>query len=126
MQEDEPVRKIDVAAKLEQIEDHWNPRILAQLNGQDVRVAKIEGTFDWHHHEHEDELFYVISGSLELRFRDHTETLHAGEMIVVPRGTEHQPHAREECAILLFEPSTTVNTGNVISDRTRRELELMG
>ena len=117
--------KINIAKALSTFDDHWNPRILAQLNGQDVRVAKIEGTFDWHHHDHEDELFMVVSGRLELRFRDRVETLEAGEMIVVPRGTEHQPHAEEECAILLFEPSSTVNTGNVESERTRHDLEVL-
>ncbi len=116
--------KISLKEAIATFDDHWNPRIVAQLNGQDVRVAKVEGTFDWHHHDNEDELFFVISGRLELRFRDKTELLGPGEMIVVPRGVEHQPHADEECAILLFEPSSTLNTGNVESERTRRELEM--
>ncbi len=117
--------KINIQEKLSEFDDHWNPRILAQLNGQDVRVAKVEGTFDWHHHDHEDEMFLVIDGVLELRFKDRVEILKAGEMMVVPRGIEHQPHADDECAILLFEPSTTVNTGNVESERTRRTLETL-
>ena len=117
--------KINIQEKLSQFDDHWNPRILAQLNGQDVRAAKIKGAFDWHHHDHEDEMFLVVSGVMELRFKDRVETLQAGEMIVVPRGVEHQPYAEEECAILLFEPSTTVNTGNVETERTRRDLETL-
>lgn len=117
--------KINLAEKFSQFDDHWNPRILAQINGQDVRIAKVQGTFDWHQHEHEDELFLVIDGLLELRFRDRVEVLSAGEMMVVPKGVEHQPHAQEQCSILLFEPSSTVNTGNVESDRTRYDLEVM-
>ena len=116
--------KININDALATFDDHWNPRVLAQLNGQDVRVAKIKGSFDWHHHEHEDELFLVIAGQLELRFRDKIEVLNPGEMVVVPRGVEHQPHAEEECAILLFEPSSTLNTGNVETERTRRKLEM--
>ena len=116
------MKTINLEQKLSTFHDHWNPRILAQLNGQDVRVAKILGTFDWHHHEHEDELFFVLGGRLEMQFRDHTEVVEQGEMIVVPRGVEHRPHADEETAILLFEPSSTVNTGNVESDRTRGDL----
>lgn len=122
----EMTTKISIENKLAGFSDHWNPRIVAQLNGQDVRVAKIHGTFDWHHHQDEDELFLVVKGSLELRFRDRVEVLGPGEMIVVPRGVEHQPHADEECAILLFEPSSTVNTGNVTTERTRHTLERLG
>ena len=116
------MKTINLEQKLSAFDDHWNPRILVQLNGQDVRVAKIQGTFDWHHHEHEDELFLVLRGRLEMQFRDRTEVVVEGEMIVVPRGVEHRPHADEETAILLFEPSGTINTGNVHSERTRDEL----
>lgn len=116
------MKTINLEQKLSAIDDHWNPRILVELNGQDVRVAKIQGTFDWHSHEQEDELFLVLHGRMEMQFRDHTEMVEEGEMILVPRGVEHRPHADEETAILLFEPSSTINTGNIESERTRREL----
>ena len=116
------MKTINLEQKLSTFDDHWNPRILAQLNGQDVRVAKIQGTFEWHSHAQEDELFLVLRGRMEMQFRDHTEVVERGEMIVVPRGVEHRPHADEETTILLFEPSTTINTGNVESERTRTDL----
>ena len=116
------MKTINLEQKLSAFDDHWNPRILAQLNGQDVRVAKIQGTFEWHSHEQEDELFLVLQGRMEMQFRDRTEVVEQGEMIVVPRGVEHRPHADEETAILLFEPSSTINTGSVESERTRRHL----
>ncbi len=115
--------KINLTQKLTEFSDHWKPRILTQLNGQDVRIVKLLGTFDWHHHQHEDELFLVLEGRLDLRFRDRVVVLEAGEMIMVPRGVEHQPHAGEEVSVLLFEPSTTLNTGNVRSERTQEKLE---
>jgi len=115
--------KVNLAHKLAQFDDHWNPRIVAALNGQHVKIAKVQGEFVWHHHEAEDELFMVIKGELDLEFRDRTVTLLPGELMVVPRGVEHRPVAREECQILLFEPQETVNTGNVVSDRTRTQLE---
>lgn len=112
--------RINIADKLAQIDDHWNPRLLAELNGQHVRLVKLLGAFTWHHHAHEDELFFVISGSLAMEFRDRTVTLGPGEMIVVPRGVEHRPVAEQEVAVLLFEPASTVNTGNATDDpRTR-------
>lgn len=117
------MKTISLDQKLSSFEDHWNPRILAQLNGQDVRIAKIQGTFDWHSHEEEDELFLVLRGRMEMQFRDRTEVVEQGEMIVVPRGVEHRPHAEEEASILLFEPSSTINTGNAKSERTRTDLE---
>ena len=113
-----PVEKIDIAAKLSSFSDHWSPRIVAELNGQHVKVVKIQGTFDWHHHEAEDELFLVMSGRLRMDFRDRQTWLEAGEMLVVPRGVEHRPHADDETAILLFEPAGTLNTGNVRTART--------
>lgn len=118
------MQRIAIADKLAQIHDHWNPRLIAELNGQHVRLAKILGTFTWHHHELEDELFFVVSGTLVMEFRDHAVTLNPGEMLVVPRGVEHRPVAEAEVAILMFEPAGTVNTGNRTDDpRTRGELE---
>ncbi|MGE0770798.1 MAG: cupin domain-containing protein [Cyclobacteriaceae bacterium] len=115
--------KINIAEKLSLFNDHWNPRIIGALNGQHVKLAKVKGEFVWHHHEHEDELFYVLKGELRMEFRDRTEVLRAGEMIIVPRGTEHRPVAEQEVHLLLFEPATTLNTGNVVDAKTRRDLE---
>lgn len=110
--------KVSLREKLAQFAEHWSPKIVAELNGQHVKVVKLKGEFVWHHHAGEDELFLVLEGTLHLEFRDRTVTLRPGEMIVVPRGVEHRPVAPEEAAVLLFEPAGTLNTGNVVSDRT--------
>jgi len=110
--------KINVAEKLAAFTDHWAPKIIAELNGQHVKLAKIEGEFVWHAHDDVDELFMVIDGELEMQFRDRTVTLAAGECIVVPRGVEHCPRAARETSILLFEPTGTLNTGDAGGDRT--------
>lgn len=115
------MNKIDVAGKLAAIDQHWDPRIVAELNGQKVMLAKLQGEFVWHSHEHEDELFFVLYGELQIEFRDRTETLNPGEMLVVPRGVEHRPVAREEVHVMLFEPLSTVNTGDVENERTVRQ-----
>ena len=117
------INKININQKAARINDHWNPRILAELNGQHVKLAKLLGEFIWHKHELEDELFYVLKGELIMEFRDRTEVLYPGEMIVVPRGVEHRPVAREEVTILLFEPASTLKTGDQENERTRRDLE---
>jgi mannose-6-phosphate isomerase-like protein (cupin superfamily) len=110
--------KINLADKLASFADRWNPRIIAELNGQQVKLVKVLGTFDWHHHEAEDELFLILSGRLRMDFRDREIWLETGEAIVVPRGVEHRPHADEETSVLLFEPASTLNTGNVRNERT--------
>jgi mannose-6-phosphate isomerase-like protein (cupin superfamily) len=110
--------KVNLAQKLSLFAEHWSPRIVAELNGQQVKLVKLRGEFVWHHHEAEDELFLVLSGRLRMELRDRTVVLDPGEMIVVPRGVEHRPCADEEVAILLFEPASTLNTGNVVSERT--------
>lgn len=110
---------IDLAEKLAAIDDHWNPRVVAELNGQQVKLVKIQGTFAWHHHEAEDELFYVVAGRLRMDFRDRQVWLEPGQMIVVPRGVEHRPHADDEADLMLFEPASTLNTGNVRNELTR-------
>ena len=117
------MQKVNIAEKLGTFNEHWSPRIVAELNGQQVKVAKVQGEFDWHFHENEDELFWVIRGELELHFRDQTIILQPGELLVVPRGVEHKPVASNECEIVLFEPASTLNTGNVRSERTREDLE---
>lgn len=110
--------KTSLAQKFSAIDDHWNPRIVGELNGQHVKIAKIQGEFDWHHHETEDELFLVHRGAFRMEFRDHTVLLAPGDMLIVPRGVEHRPVADEEAEILMFEPAGTLNTGNVVSERT--------
>ena len=114
---------INIAEKLSQISEHWQPHVVGELNGQQVKLTKLQGEFDWHHHEAEDELFYLVSGELELQFRDRTVTVKAGEFCIVPRGVEHRPVAHSECHVMLFEPATTLNTGNVRNERTLEQLK---
>jgi mannose-6-phosphate isomerase-like protein (cupin superfamily) len=115
---------ISIADKLSQFSDYFNPRIVGELNGQYVKLVKFKGEFVWHHHEHEDELFLVVSGRFRMDFRDRHEWVGEGEFLIVPRGVEHRPIAEEEVAILLFEPASTLNTGNVQDDAlTRPQLQ---
>jgi len=116
------LQKVTIAEKFAAIHDYWNPRVVGELNGQHVKLAKIHGAFDWHHHEHEDELFLVHRGSFRMELRDRTVELSAGDIFIVPRGVEHRPVADEEAEILMFEPVSTLNTGNVVSERTVRTL----
>ncbi|MCB9917432.1 MAG: cupin domain-containing protein [Planctomycetes bacterium] len=112
------MEKVNLEDKLARIHEHWSPKIVGELNGQHVKLAKIEGAFDWHHHEDEDELFLVIDGEFRMEFRGRSVQLAVGEFLIVPRGVEHRPVAEHEASILLFEPITTRNTGNVVTDRT--------
>ena len=116
------MEKINLLQKFELIEDHWNPRVAGQLNGQEVKLVKFSGEFIWHHHDQEDELFLVVKGSFNMELRDQTIELNEGEMLIVPRGVEHRPVAKEEVWVLLFEPASTLNTGNLVNERTRKEL----
>ncbi len=110
--------KVNLTAAFATFSDHWSPRIAADLNGQQVKLVKFKGAFDWHHHEHEDEFFLVHRGRFTMEFRDHAVELREGEFLVVPRGVEHRPVAEQEVEVILFEPATTLNTGNVRSERT--------
>ncbi|HYC71077.1 MAG TPA: cupin domain-containing protein [Opitutaceae bacterium] len=112
------MNRINLAEKLSLFSTRWDPKIVAELNGQQVKLVKIEGEFVWHHHEHEDELFLVVQGGFQMQFRDRNVDLSEGDLIVVPRGVEHRPVAARECSILLFEPATTMNTGSAGGDRT--------
>ena len=112
---------IDLREKFAAIDEHWSPRIVAELNGQHVKLVKFRGEFVWHHHDREDELFLVHRGRFRMEFRDRTVDLGPGEMIVVPRGVEHRPVADEEVEVVLFEPAGTLNTGNVVDERTVQE-----
>jgi mannose-6-phosphate isomerase-like protein (cupin superfamily) len=117
------VKKVNLAEKFGKFSDYWNPRIVGELNGQHVKLAKFYGEFVWHSHEHEDELFLVVKGRLLMKFRDKDVWIEEGEMIIVPAMIEHQPVAPEEVHVLLFEPKSTLNTGNVVEERTRADLE---
>jgi mannose-6-phosphate isomerase-like protein (cupin superfamily) len=112
------VEKINLLEKFDLFSEHWQPKVIAGLNGQAVKLVKVQGEFLWHHHDNEDELFYVVKGALTMKFRDRDVLLNAGEMIVVPRGVEHKPVAEEETWLMLFEPTTTLNTGNIVNERT--------
>lgn len=118
--------KINLSDAFETINEYWSPRIAGDLNGQHVKLAKFKGEFDWHFHENEDELFLVHRGSFVMEFRDHRVQLGEGEFIVVPRGVEHRPVAEHEAEVLLFEPASTLNTGNVISERTIQQPPELG
>ena len=125
------MNKINLLQKLSLINDHWNPRIIGELNGQYLKLVKFKGPFTWHHHETEDEMFLVVKGRFRMEFREGNEGssaqkdvwLEEGELIIVPRGVEHRPVAEEEAEVLLFEPATTLNTGNVRNEFTVPELE---
>jgi mannose-6-phosphate isomerase-like protein (cupin superfamily) len=115
--------KVNISEKFSQFQDYYNPRIVGELNGQHVKATKLKGEFIWHHHDHEDELFLVIKGTLKMALRDKTVEINEGEFLIVPRGVEHKPIADEEVHILLFEPASTLNTGNIENEKTRKELE---
>lgn len=117
------VNKIDLMESYKKIDKHWDPRVAARLNGQDVRLAKLKGEFVMHKHDNEDEMFYVVEGELDIEFRDKTITLHKDQFLVVPKGVEHKPVAREEVCVMLFEPSTTLNTGNIENEFTKTQLK---
>ncbi|MEO6254054.1 MAG: cupin domain-containing protein [Ferruginibacter sp.] len=117
------MQKVNLAEKLSLFNDHYNPRIVGELNGQQVKLVKLKGEFIWHSHEHEDELFLVIKGKLKMEYRDRTVEINEGEFIIVPHGVEHKPAADEEVHILLFEPASTLNTGDVQNEMTRATLD---
>src|ERR1700751_4803307 len=117
------MEKVNLAEKLSLFSEQWKPKIVGELNGQTVKLVKFKGPFVWHHHDNEDELFYVVKGSFDMELEKQTITINAGEFIIVPRGVEHRPNAREECQVLLFEPGTTLNTGNVENERTLKRLQ---
>ena len=118
-----PPERIDLAEKLASFDERWSPRIVAELNGQHVKLAKLEGAFVWHSHAEEDELFLVLKGELTIELRDGAVVLGPGQMAVVPRGVEHRPVADGEVHLLLFEPAGTLNTGDVRNERTVEDLK---
>jgi mannose-6-phosphate isomerase-like protein (cupin superfamily) len=117
------IDKVSLDAKLASFDEPWQPKIVAELNDSYVKVVKFEGEFVWHHHDDEDELFLVVEGRMRMEFRDGDVVVEPGELIVVPRGVEHRPVAEGDCHVVLIEPKTTLNTGNVRNERTVDELE---
>lgn len=117
------MEKINLLEKFGLFKDHWSPKIAGELNGQQVKLVKFKGEFVWHHHENEDELFLVVKGSFTMEFREKSVVLNEGEMIIVPKGIEHRPVALEEVCVLLFEPASTLNTGNITDEKTKTQLE---
>ena len=117
------MEKVNLAEKFACFADRWSPKVVGDLNGQQVKLVKFAGEFVWHHHDNEDELFLVVRGSFRMEFRDRTVELNASEFLIVPHGVEHRPVADEEVEVLLFEPSTTLNTGSAGGDQTVAELE---
>jgi mannose-6-phosphate isomerase-like protein (cupin superfamily) len=115
--------KIIIEEKLSLFHDHWNPKIVGELNGQHVKLVKFKGEFVWHKHDAEDEMFYVLKGAFRMEFHDHTIELTENEFIVVPKGVEHRPVADKEVAVMLFEPASTLNTGDTKGALTLEELE---
>jgi mannose-6-phosphate isomerase-like protein (cupin superfamily) len=115
--------KVNLRQKLDQFSAYWSPKIVGELNGQMVKLVKFNGPFVWHHHAGEDEMFLVVKGRFRMEFRDRQAWLEEGEFLIVPRGVEHRPVAEEEAHVLLFEPASTLNTGNVQNERTLPELE---
>jgi mannose-6-phosphate isomerase-like protein (cupin superfamily) len=115
--------KVNLEEKLALFKEQWQPKIVGELNGQYVKLVKFQGPFVWHHHDDEDEMFFVVKGRFRMDFEDRSEWIEEGEFVIVPRGVEHKPVAEEEAHVLLFEPATTLNTGNVENERTVAELE---
>ena len=111
------MEKVNLSEKLAQIDEHWRPKVVGELNGQEVKLVKFQGEFPWHMHENEDEMFLGVSGSFDLEFRDRAVTVNPGEFVIVPRGTEHRPVAAEEVEVMLFEPANLLNTGNIIDEK---------
>jgi mannose-6-phosphate isomerase-like protein (cupin superfamily) len=112
------VDKVNIREKLALFDDHWSPKVVGELNGQHVKLIKFRGEFVWHKHDHEDELFQVVKGRFRMDFRDREVRLEEGEFLIVPRGVEHRPIADEEVHVLLFEPASALNTGDVRDERT--------
>lgn len=117
------ITKVNLASKLKTFNEYWTPKIVGELNGQLVKIAKFKGEFVKHQHDHEDELFYVLEGKLFIALEDKTLTLNKGEFVVIPKGVAHKPYAPEEASVLLFEPENTLNTGNVTNDLTVTNLD---
>lgn len=121
------IDKVNLAQAFSTFDDHWNPRVAGDINDFQVKLVKLDGKFDWHHHDHEEELFLVVAGRMKMGLRTGDVIVETGEFIIVPHGVEHCPEALDgECHVLLLEPNTVLNTGNVETDKTRKTLERLG
>lgn len=114
---------VNLKEKFTRFSDYWNPRVIGEVNDCQIKAVKLKGEFIWHHHDREDELFLVVKGTLRMKFRDREALVREGEFVVVPRGVEHLPVAEEEVHVVLIEPESTLNTGNIVNERTVPELE---
>jgi mannose-6-phosphate isomerase-like protein (cupin superfamily) len=115
--------KVNIEEKLSLFQDYWNPRIVGELNDQQVKLVKFQGEFVWHKHDHEDEMFYVIEGSFKMEFRDKIVEINEKEFLIVPKGVEHKPVAENEVSVMLFEPGSTLNTGNIQNELTKNTID---
>lgn len=115
--------KVNLQQKFSLFSEHWSPKIVGELNGQHVKLAKLKGEFVWHKHDEEDELFFVVKGSFKMKYRDRSVEVNENEFLIVPRGVEHKPVAEEEVWVMLFEPTSTLNTGDAKSDLTKNDLD---
>ncbi len=117
------IEKINIKDKLKLIDEYWSPKIAGELNGQFVKLVKFKGEFTWHHHDNEDEMFLVIKGKFNMELKDKSIEINEGEYIIIPKGVEHKPVADEEVHVMLFEPASTLNTGNVKNEFTKEKLQ---
>lgn len=117
------MEKVNLEQKFQLFDEHWSPKIVGELNGQHVKLVKLKGEFVWHKHDHEDELFFVVKGNLKMEYRDRTVIVGKNEFLIVPKGVEHKPVADEEVWVMLFEPATTLNTGDTESELTKHVLD---
>ncbi len=117
------MEKVNLEQKFKLFSDHWSPKIVGELNGQQVKLAKFKGEFVWHKHDNEDELFFVVKGSFRMEYRDRVVEVKENEFLIVPKGVEHRPVAEEEVSVMLFEPATTLNTGDTENELTKHTLD---
>ncbi len=117
------MHKVNLQEKFDLFTAHWSPKIVGELNSHQIKLVKFKGEFVWHHHDHEDEMFYVVKGNFIMEFKNESVELNEGEFIIVPKGTEHRPNAKEEVWVMLMEPAATLNTGNIENGFTKKELE---
>jgi len=115
--------KINLSGKFNLFSEYWSPKIIGELNGQQVKLVKLKGEFVFHQHADEDELFFVVKGSFKMEYRNKTVQINEGEMVIVPKGVEHKPVAEDEAWVMLFEPASTLNTGNVTDEKTKTQRE---
>ena len=120
---EQKMEAVNLTEKFNLINEYWSPRLLGELNNQAVKIAKLKGEFIWHHHENEDEMFFVIKGSMTIKLKDKDIILNKNEFFIIPKGVEHKPVAKDEVLVMMFEPMSTINTGNIESDITIKDIE---